>query len=377
MDVLNKVSCENSLFIFSKKNVFRKFIAYLTLHTHFEKVILGVILVSSFTLIIQTYNNETWNYVINEILSYLDKIISYSFLIEFLMKIITFGFFLCPNSYLRDPWSWLDFFIIVTSIIDWMFTNVNYPFIKVLRIFRVLRPLRFLTHYENLRIVLEALIESIKGIINILIVILMVWIMFGILGINLLSGKMGYCKFPDDRSYYEISQTQCPLQGGTWDTWGWNFDNIFEALTSLFVLSSTEGWPNIMQTAQDSNDSEFGPSFESNYYICFYYIVFIFVGSLFLMNLFVGFIFYQFTLEQEKEKQKKYRMVTNKQMKWILMQKLIVEAQPNNQKLLLPKNKIRLVLYRIVNSKIFESLIMLCIILNIVIMAMIYDEMSD
>lgn len=44
--------------------------------------------------------------------------------------------------------------------------------------------------------------------------------------------------------------------GGEWKNFGWNFDNIFNALTSLFVLSSFEGWPNIMFSAMDANVKE-------------------------------------------------------------------------------------------------------------------------
>lgn len=121
------------------------------------------------------------------------------------MKIITYGFFICPDSYLREAWSWLDFFIILSSIFNLIFTSFNYPFLKVLRLLRTLRPLRFLTHYENLRIVLGSLIESISGILNVLIVIIMVWVMFGILGINLLKGKMGYCDSDQLKSYYNVN----------------------------------------------------------------------------------------------------------------------------------------------------------------------------
>ncbi len=104
----------------------------------------------------------------------MDYFFNYCFILECLLKVITYGFFICETSYLRDPWSCLDFFIVVSSTIDMMFEDFNYPFIKILRVFRTLRPLRFLTHYENLRIVLMSLIESISGILNVLIVILMV-----------------------------------------------------------------------------------------------------------------------------------------------------------------------------------------------------------
>ncbi len=50
------------------------------------------------------------------------------------------------GSYLTDSWSQLDFFIVVTSFIDMVFSGVNLPFIKILRLLRTLRPLRFISH---------------------------------------------------------------------------------------------------------------------------------------------------------------------------------------------------------------------------------------
>lgn len=56
---------------------------------------------------------------------------------------------------------------------------------------------------------MKSLIESITGILNVLIVILMFWVMFGILGINLLQNKLGYCDIPDKASYFEINKQTC------------------------------------------------------------------------------------------------------------------------------------------------------------------------
>jgi len=43
------------------------------------------------------------------------------FFIEFLVKSITLGFFFDENSYLRDSWNCLDFFIVMTSMFDMLF----------------------------------------------------------------------------------------------------------------------------------------------------------------------------------------------------------------------------------------------------------------
>ena len=253
-----------------------------------------MICLSSLKLVIDTYETPSWSDTTISLLNIIDILFNICFIVESVMKMITFGFILDKNSYLRDSWSCLDFFIALTSIVDMIFEDVNYDFIKILRLLRTLRPLRFLSHYENLRIVVSSLIESIGGIINVIIVILMVWIMFGILGINLMSKRMGYCYMKDDPSFdiFGVSKTSCLSQGGTWETYGWNFDNIFNALITLFILSSLEGWPNIMYTAMNGDVEENGPSLKANYYIFIYFILFILVGSLFLMNLFVGVIFF-------------------------------------------------------------------------------------
>ena len=64
-----------------------------------------------------------------------------------------------------------------------------------------------------MKLVVMALMESVAGIINVVVVILLIWfilkiktivrMMFGILGMNLMSNKMGYCSGVDN--YYNIS----------------------------------------------------------------------------------------------------------------------------------------------------------------------------
>ena len=76
--------------------------------------------------------------------------------------------------------------------------SVDIPAIKVLRLLRTLRPLRFISHNINLKIVVTSLLESVGAIFNVLIVLLLIWLMFAILAINLLKDKMSYCADVDD-----------------------------------------------------------------------------------------------------------------------------------------------------------------------------------
>jgi hypothetical protein len=66
------------------------------------------------------------------------------------------------------------------------FESVNIPAIKILRLLRTLRPLRFISHNINMKVVVIALIESVGAIFNVLIVVVLIWFMFAILGISLI-----------------------------------------------------------------------------------------------------------------------------------------------------------------------------------------------
>lgn len=81
---------------------------------------------------------------------------------------------------------------------DMSLNAINLPFIKILRLLRTLRPLRFISHNVNMKMVVIALLESLGGIMNVLIVISMIWLMFAILGISLLGNRLWYCSFPDN-----------------------------------------------------------------------------------------------------------------------------------------------------------------------------------
>jgi hypothetical protein len=79
-----------------------------------------------------------------------------------------------------------------------------------------------------------------------------------------------------------------------WSTFWPNFDNIMNAMNTLYIISSLEGWPNIMYPCLDSDYQEYGPSKNNFAPVAYYFIAFILIGSFFLINLFVGVIFFYF-----------------------------------------------------------------------------------
>jgi hypothetical protein len=101
------------------------------------------------------------------------------------------------SNYIRDNWNKVDGLCVALSLLEMTMDN-DYSLMKVLRLARVLRPLRFISRNKSMKLIVIALLESFHSIFNVGIVILLFWVMLGILGVNLFKQQLGYCTFPDN-----------------------------------------------------------------------------------------------------------------------------------------------------------------------------------
>jgi hypothetical protein len=80
-----------------------------------------------------------------------------------------------------------------------------------------------------MKIMVTSLVQSFLGIFNVLIICLCVFLMFGILAMNLLGGKLNFCNEGGSQlqtgNYgpYDIDQATCEAAGGVWTTQLINF----------------------------------------------------------------------------------------------------------------------------------------------------------
>lgn len=194
-----KIECQSSFYLFSKANPLRIFLYKISKSRHFENIILCLIVFNTTKMIVDTY----YDLGSSSYTAPIEEILTLSFLIETIVKSIASGFCMDKGSYLRETWNILDFVIVVSSIVDIFTSTGAISVITIFRLLRTLRPLRFVSHNVNMKIVVTSLLDSVTSIINVIIVIFVVWLMFAILGISLLGGRMGYCDIPD---YYGISK---------------------------------------------------------------------------------------------------------------------------------------------------------------------------
>ena len=72
-----------------------------------------IILLNSVNLSIYDYSDRDSLTSYNNVLNILNKIFTFMFLGESIIKILAMGFIMHENSYLRDGWNILDFFIVI------------------------------------------------------------------------------------------------------------------------------------------------------------------------------------------------------------------------------------------------------------------------
>jgi len=65
-------------------------------------------------------------------------------------------------------------------------------------------------------------------------------------------------------------------------------------MLSLFIVSTLEGWPDIMLVSVDSTEMNRGPEMENSTMYAYFYILFILIGSFFLVNFFIGVLFLKY-----------------------------------------------------------------------------------
>uniref|UniRef100_A0A8C1K0W3 Sodium channel protein n=1 Tax=Cyprinus carpio TaxID=7962 RepID=A0A8C1K0W3_CYPCA len=351
-------------------------------HNWFETLIIFMILLSSGALAFEDVYIEQRK-TIQIILEYADRVFTYIFILEMLLKWVAYGFV----KYFTNAWCWLDFFIVDVSIVSLIANALGYSDlgpIKSLRTLRALRPLRALSRFEGMRVVVNALVGAIPSIMNVLLVCLIFWLIFSIMGVNLFAGKYYYCFNETSEENFKIdvvnNRTECfALINANYTEVRWknvkiNFDNVGAGYLALLQVATFKGWMDIMYAAVDSRKVEDQPIYEDNIYMYIYFVIFIIFGSFFTLNLFIGVIIDNFN--QQKKKISQDIFMTEEQKKYYNAMKKLGSKKPQKP-IPRPLNKIQGMVFDFVTQQAFDISIMILICLNMVTMMVETDDQSE
>ncbi|OQV23966.1 Voltage-dependent T-type calcium channel subunit alpha-1G [Hypsibius exemplaris] len=374
-----------SYFLFPPNNKFRIFCGRFSDHKVFDYVILFCIGLNCITLAMERPSVPPKS-LERDILVVSNYIFTVIFAIEMGLKTVGHGVFVGEEPYCESGWNIMDGILVIISLVD-VFIALVFPsnspkifgILRVFRLLRSLRPLRVINRAPGLKLVVETLLTSLRPIGNIVLISAIFFLIFGILGVQLFKGTFWYCVGPPSLIKGVKNRTDCEnlrLNGAVGVNWinrKYNFDNVGQALMALFVLSSKDGWVQIMYNGLDAVGVDLQPVENFNEWRLLFFISFLLLVGFFVLNMFVGVVVENFhRCREEQEAEERARRAV----------KRAERLERKRQKMRAPPyyanySRIRLYQHNVVTSKYFDLAIALVIGLNVVTMAMEYYLMPN
>uniref|UniRef100_A0A3Q1HD33 Sodium channel protein type 4 subunit alpha B-like n=1 Tax=Acanthochromis polyacanthus TaxID=80966 RepID=A0A3Q1HD33_9TELE len=352
---------------------FRRACLLIVQHKLFEAFIVFIILLSSAALVFEDIHLQN-RPVLEMVLDTADLVFTFLFLVEMLLKCIAFGL----KKYFSSFWCWLDFLILDVSLVSlllrWMGFNTHY--------LRTLRTLRVPSRFQGMKVVLKVLVVTLPAMLEVLLVVLTVWLIFGNLGVNLFAGKFYYCFNETSEELFHTdavsNKTECSFliesdfMEVRWKNTKFNFDSVVSSYVSLLLLAMSHSWYDIIYSTMDSRRVEDQPVYESNLYMYLYFMCFISIGCYFTFNFFIrSFIS---TLEQQRHKTGSHVFMTEQQHKYSSYMKTLF-SEPNKD-VPRPQNQCHARLFDVVTAPCFEIFMGMVICLNMVVLMVETEDQS-
>ncbi|XP_037914495.1 voltage-dependent calcium channel type A subunit alpha-1 isoform X2 [Hermetia illucens] len=374
----------SSMFILSPTNPVRRGAHWVVNLRYFDFFIMVVISLSSIALAAEDPVEEESSR--NRVLNYFDYAFTGVFTIEMLLKIVDLGIILHPGSYLREFWNIMDAVVVICAAVSFGFdmsgssAGQNLSTIKSLRVLRVLRPLKTIKRVPKLKAVFDCVVNSLKNVINILIVYILFQFIFAVIAVQLFNGKFFYCTDDSKHTAEECQGSYFKFEEGTllpkkearvWRTQSFHYDNVATAMLTLFAVQTGEGWPQVLQNSMAATYENKGPIQNFRIEMSLFYIVYFVVFPFFFVNIFVALIIITFQEQGEAELQD--GEIDKNQKSCI---DFTIGARPLERYMPKDRNSFKYKVWRIVVSTPFEYFIMMLIVFNTLLLMMKYHQQS-
>ncbi|CAG9772294.1 unnamed protein product [Ceutorhynchus assimilis] len=377
----------SSMFILSSTNPLRRGAHWVVNLRYFDFFIMIVICMSSAALAAEDPVDE--KSFRNNILDKFDYAFTGVFAVEMFLKIIDLGVILHPGSYLREFWNIMDAVVVVCALVSMGFdvwggggaAGANLSTMKSLRVLRVLRPLKTIKRVPKLKAVFDCLVNSLKNVINILIVYILFQFIFAVIAVQLFNGKFFHCtdgsKITEATCQgqyfvYEEDSDVPRVEERKWQQQKFHYDDVAMAMLTLFAVQTGEGWPTVLQNSMAATYSDQGPIQNFRIEMSIFYIVYFVVFPFFFVNIFVALIIITFQEQGEAELQS--GEIDKNQKSCI---DFCIQARPLERYMPSKRSSLKYKIWRIVVSTPFEYFIMMLIVFNTLLLMMKFNNQSD
>ncbi len=209
--------------------------------SRFQLFILGVIVANAVVLGLETYDSIDSEY--GGFLEALNDAFLGIFVIEIAIRIAAHG--RRPQDYFKSGWNVFDFVVIGGALLPGLRQNAT-----ILRLLRLLRIVRVVSIFPDLRLLIRGMATSLPPIGSMAMLTSLLIYIYGILG------------------WILFAET---------DPEHWN--DIGEAMLSLFVVLTLESWPDIMGSVIDAHP-----------WAWIYFVSYVLIASFLLINMVIAIL---------------------------------------------------------------------------------------
>ncbi|KAK4699999.1 hypothetical protein P7C70_g6253, partial [Phenoliferia sp. Uapishka_3] len=288
------------------------------------------------------------------------------FVVEFLIKVIADGFVFSPNAYILSVWNALDFFVLVTLIINVVTALVSPSgisrFTRALKAFRALRLVGLSPQIR--RTFYNVLIVGAGRILDASLLAILYIIPFAVWGLNIFNGRLYFCNDSSVATKAECAgeflttvTSISDASSNVTDNWNylapriwtnpyvWTFDTFRGSLLILFEIISLEGWVSVMESVMQITGLDRQPQLEASQWNALFLVIYNLIGAVFILTLFVSVIIENFTRRSGTS------LLTTEQRQWIDLRKLILRQRPAKRPKVVPTSTFRHWCFDRANSK--------------------------
>ena len=335
----------------------------------FDVLILLLIIASSVLMATTTQRWPVEGTKVNDVYNLIDIIFNAIFTLEMVLKMIGYGIWRGPGAYLKTGFNRLDCFVVLSSLITYAVGDAI-P-VKTLRILRVLRPLRTIQRLPGLKLVITVIMQSLPAVKYVCIIGFGMMIVLGITGMELFLGQMSSCTFAGGEGTKDpltdkstLDKAACVEQGGVWRPNRFNFDNIGQAIITIFIISTGDNWQDIMYVAMDSTGKDTAPERDANKGAAAFFVFSILFAMMLWANLFVSALVDNFTTLASAG----VAFTTDKQREWQQAMLIANRLHTNRWRKYVPKNQARKKVHSIISMDWFGQLSITMIVLNMFVL---------
>jgi hypothetical protein len=346
-----------SLYIFATSNRFRLLLARIEGHPWFDKIVILVVLFSCFVVALEDPSLMADYKIFFDIFNHSMLGI---FVLEALIKCIVHGFAKESGPtlpYIASGANRLDLFVIVIISVTYVFP-LGGSLGRALRLLRVMAPMLELLKQQEIRALVYTFYLALPQIGGVLFLLIIIFVVFGIIGVEFFGANLYSCvhAHPTTRCSADPAPRDCvngleavgmPLGDANCFTWEevpgkveclarmnstrdalwldapFSFNNILEALLSLFYLATGEGWVDMMEAVIDSTSVDQSPVRDHSPGFQYYFFAFNVVFKMFMLNLFIGVLGNAFSQQSGSN------LLTPAQIQWIRAKVMLKTYTPN------------------------------------------------